>query len=138
MAEWLKLLIFSALNGSSSHRCGFRASLRSHVRRAKFCFRVVMLFFSGLHQSFQQKHNWAATWQNQQIECAPIEDSDQPGIRPVWSESSLCAQWVAKDPSFLDADSKDWSDWVDAQAGLSLGWAHTHFVGFVVRFLSHD
>ena len=21
------------------------------------------------------------------------------GIRPVWSESSLCAQWVAKDPS---------------------------------------
>ena len=29
------------------------------------------------------------------------------GIRPVWSESSLCAQWVAKDPSFLHADSKD-------------------------------
>ena len=28
-------------------------------------------------------------------------------IRPVWSESSLCAQWVAKDPSFLHADSKD-------------------------------
>ena len=29
------------------------------------------------------------------------------GIRPVWSESSLCAQWVAKDPSFLHADSED-------------------------------
>ena len=26
---------------------------------------------------------------------------------PVWSESSLCAQWVAKDPSFLHADSED-------------------------------
>ena len=25
-------------------------------------------------------------------------------IRPVWSKSSLCAQWVAKDPSFLHAD----------------------------------
>ena len=25
----------------------------------------------------------------------------------VWSESSLCAQWVAKDPSFLHADSED-------------------------------
>ena len=25
------------------------------------------------------------------------------GIRPVWSESSLCAQCVAKDPSFLHA-----------------------------------
>ena len=29
------------------------------------------------------------------------------GIRPGWSESSLCAQWVAKDPSFLHADSED-------------------------------
>ena len=27
--------------------------------------------------------------------------------RPVWSESSLCAQWVAKDPRFLHADSED-------------------------------
>ena len=29
------------------------------------------------------------------------------GIRPVWSESSLCAQWVAKEPTLLHADSKD-------------------------------
>ena len=29
------------------------------------------------------------------------------GIRPVWSESSLSAQWVAKDPSFPHADSED-------------------------------
>ena len=29
------------------------------------------------------------------------------GIRPVWSEPSLCAQWVAKDPNFLHADSED-------------------------------
>ena len=28
-------------------------------------------------------------------------------ICPVWSESSLCIQWVAKDPSFLHADSED-------------------------------
>ena len=28
-------------------------------------------------------------------------------IPPVWSESSLCAQWVAKDPRFLHADSED-------------------------------
>ena len=28
-------------------------------------------------------------------------------IRPVGCESSLCAQWVAKDPSFLHADSED-------------------------------
>ena len=38
-----------------------------------------------------QKYNWAASWQNQQCGCAPSEDSDQLGIRPVWSESSLSA-----------------------------------------------
>ena len=28
-----------------------------------------------------------------------------------------------------------WSDWADAQADLSLCWARTHFVGFVMRWL---
>ena len=37
----------------------------------------------------------------------PVKTQISLGIRPVWSESSLCAQWVAKDPSFLHADSKD-------------------------------
>ena len=35
------------------------------------------------------------------------------GICPVWLKSSLCAQWIATDPSFLHADSEDWSDWAD-------------------------
>ena len=30
-----------------------------------------------------------------------------PSIHPVWSESSSCAEWIAKDPSFLYADSED-------------------------------
>ena len=37
----------------------------------------------------------------------PAKTQISLGINPVWSESSLCAQWVAKDPSFLHADSKD-------------------------------
>ena len=57
------------------------------------------------------------------------------GIHPVWSESSLCAQWVAKDPRFSHADSEDWSDWVDIQADMRLCWAHSHFVGFDMRGL---
>ena len=52
------------------------------------------------------------------------------GIRPVWSEYSLCAQWVAKDPSYLHALSEDWSDWANAQADLSLRWAHSSFFWF--------
>ena len=52
------------------------------------------------------------------------------GIRPVWPESLLCAQRVAMDPSFLHADSEDWSDRADAQADLSLRWAHMPFCWF--------
>ena len=37
----------------------------------------------------------------------PAKTQISLGIRPVWSESSLCAQWVVKDPSFLHADSED-------------------------------
>ena len=54
-------------------------------------------------------NKWAVTWQNQQNEYAPSEDSDQSGHPP-----SLISYWA------------------DAQAGLSLRWAHTHFVGFVM------
>ena len=36
----------------------------------------------------------------------------------IFSESSLCAQWVAKDPSFLHADSEDYdqTDWLGRKA----------------------
>ena len=60
----------------------------------------------------------------------PAKAQISQGISPVWSESLLCAQWVAKDPSFLHADSEDWSVWVDAQADLSLCWAQMPFCWF--------
>ena len=35
------------------------------------------------HLIGENEHNtWAMTWQNQQNECAPSEDSDQPGHPP--------------------------------------------------------
>ena len=37
----------------------------------------------------------------------PAKTQISLGIHPVWSESSLCAQWVAKDPSLLHAGSED-------------------------------
>ena len=58
---------------------------------------------------------WAMTWQNQQSECAPSKDSDQP----EW----VCAQQRLR------------SAWASAQADLSLCWAHTHFDGFVMSRL---
>ena len=37
----------------------------------------------------------------------PAKTQFSLSIRPVWSESSLCAQWVAMNLSFLHADSED-------------------------------
>ena len=67
----------------------------------------------------------------------PAKTQISLGIRPVWSESLLCAQWVAKDPKLSACRQRRlWSDWVDAQADLSLRWAHSHFVGFVMSRLT--
>ena len=44
--------------------------------------------------------------------------------------------WVLSYP--LSAQRRLWSDWADAQADLSLRWAHTHFAGFVVSRLIYS
>ena len=49
----------------------------------------------------------------------------QPGHPPsLIRVFSVHSNWAAKDPSFFQADSEDWSDWVDAQADVSLPWVH--------------
>ena len=55
------------------------------------------------------------------------------GICPVWSESSLCTQWIAKGPRFLHGDSKD-SDQTGQMPRLILVFIRRtgHFVGFVL------
>ena len=78
---------------------------------------------------------WATTWNNQQNECVPSEDSDQPGHLPSLISLRCALKWVSEDPSFRYADIEDWSDWADAQADLSLCWTHSHFVGFVMLWL---
>ena len=64
------------------------------------------------------------------------EDWDQPGHLPslirVFAVRMKKA-WVLSYP--LSAQRRLWSDWADAQAHLSLRWAHTHFVGFVMSRL---
>ena len=52
-------------------------------------------------------------------------------ICPVWSESLLCARWVAKDPSFLHVNS----DQIGRMPRLIRVFAGRtcHFVGFVIR-----
>ena len=66
----------------------------------------------------------------------PTKTQISLGIHPVWSESSLCTQWVAKDPNFLHGDSKD-SDQTGQMPRLIQVFAgHTViFSGFVMRWL---
>ena len=67
----------------------------------------------------------------------PVKTQIRLGIHPVWSESSLCAKWVAKEPSFLHADSED-SDQAGQMPRLIWVFARrkNHFVGFVMRRLN--
>ena len=81
-----------------------------------------------------------------EVTVRPAKTQISLGIRPVWSESSLCAQWVVKNPSLLHADSEDsdqslavpsMGNW--GQSDQSLRWAHSHFVGFVMsRLISEN
>ena len=59
----------------------------------------------------------------------PAKTQISLGIRPVWSESSLSAWRNLGSLATHWAHSED-SD--HTQADLSLRWAHTHFVGFVM------
>ena len=68
----------------------------------------------------------------------PVKTQISLGIRPVWSESSLCAQWVAKDLSFLHADSED-SDQTGRMPRLIWVFAGRtcQYAGFVTRRLNY-
>ena len=59
---------------------------------------------------------------NQQNDVRPAKAQISLGIHPVWSESSVCAQWVAKDPMFLHVSSKD-SDQTGQMPRLIWGFA---------------
>ena len=72
-----------------------------------------------------KRNKWAATWQNQQSDSAPSEDSDQPGHAPslirVFAVRMKKA-WVLSYP--LSAQRRLWSDWADAWR--KLGSLATH------------
>ena len=68
------------------------------------------------------------------MKVRPAKTQISLGIRPVWPESLLCTQWVAKDPSFLHVDSED-SDQTGRMPRLIWVFAGRtyRFVGFVMR-----
>ena len=74
---------------------------------------------------------------NQQNDCLPSEDSDQLGHPPSLIRV-FAVRSIAKDPSFLHADSED-SDQTGQMPRMIRVFAGrtNHFVGFVMRRLKY-
>ena len=59
-----------------------------------------------------RKYNEPQHDKTNKISVHPVKTQVSLGILPVWSESSLCAEWLTMGPSFLRADSEDSGDLV--------------------------
>ena len=92
---------------------------------------------AGLSQKTDQEIIEPPHDKTNKMTVRPAKTQISLGIRPVWSESSLCAQWVAKEPSFPHADSED-SDQTGRMPRLIWVFAvrTCHFVGFITRRLN--
>ena len=80
--------------------------------------------FQTLKYAFEPPHD-----KTNKMNVHPAKTQIRLGIRPVWSESSLCSQWVDKIQAFFMI-AKTQIRLADAQAYLSLRWAHMPFCWF--------
>ena len=69
------------------------------------------------------------------VTVRPAKTQISLGIRPVWSVFAVRSVGSLGPKLSSCGQRRLWSDWADAQADLSLRWAHTHFVGFVMSRL---
>ena len=98
-----------------------------------------MFFFNGDLEQFAIEvtiNNWAASWQNQQSGMCAQRRLRSARTSAQFDQSSLCTQWVAKDPRFLHAAK------TLIRLGGCPGWSvfagrTCHFVGFVMRWLNY-
>ena len=122
-SEFLGFLRYASLNGL--------VKIAEQVSGGKKCMSVEIFLNMISLEWFNLPHD-----ETNKMTCAPSEDSDQPGHLPsLIRVFAVCIKraWVLS--YRLRAQRRFWSDWRDAQAGLSLRWAHTHFVGFVMSRL---
>ena len=75
---------------------------------------------------------WATSWQNQQNDCAPSEDSDQPGHPPSLIGVLAVRSLGGFGPKLSSCGQRKlWSDWADE----SLLGAHAILLVFIMRRL---
>ena len=82
---------------------------KAFLLSSKFCPQWIVCPCPGLYIWLSRLMTKPTKWH-----VRPAKTLISLGIRTVWSESSLCGQWVAKDPSFLHTDSEvsDLTGWM--------------------------
>ena len=109
---------------------------------------IAVIFLTGEEQTLSicRLLIWRFSWYEpprdkiNNVAMRPAKTQISLGGCPVWSESSLCAQWVAKDSRFLHADSED-----SIRLGGCPGWSESsldvqphcwfcHVAAHMVRF----
>ena len=76
--------------------------------------------------TFEPQHN-----KTNKMVCGPSEDSDQPGHLPSLIRAfAVCSMGSKGLSASSGGQQRLWSDWADAQADLSLRWAHMSFCRF--------
>ena len=82
-----------------------------HAKRHGLCTQQDLIAISGLYLCIDYQKVLLTIIElrhdkTNKVSVRPAKTQISLGIRPVWSESLLCTQWVAKDPSFLHVDSE--------------------------------
>ena len=87
-------------------------------------------------QPLYEHYIWATSWQNQQNDPCTQRRLRSARASAQSEQFSLCVQWVAQDPSFLQADSEDSDEtgWMPRLIWVFAGCT-CPFVGFVMRRL---
>ena len=100
------IYIYSSFTTKGLYVSTNESVLMYKLMKTEFGFRWVFIFRSDIiinwHIAiFELRHD-----KTNNVAVRPANTQISLGIRPVWSEFSLWAQWVAKEPSFLHEDSE--------------------------------
>ena len=93
---------------------------RGKCNFSKGCIKIFKLSKTCLMQKWFKCHLSCSMTKTTKWSVRPAKTLISLGIRPVWSESLLCAQLVAKDPKLLHTNSEDFN-WL----GECPGWSES-------------
>ena len=120
-------------SGQSPHCLSFHLHLYSMVKPHCSDFKIIaaILWVSEFFLFLQLI--WAVSWQNQQNDCVPSEDSDQPGQPPSLIPPSqrrlrsvrMKKAWILS--YLLSAQRRHWSAWASPliRLGRCSGWSES-------------